>query len=52
MIRQTYVTSLKVGFGLSSPRKGVNVPNEEKTFIDRKGNLGTSATGESKGEGF
>jgi hypothetical protein len=33
--------SLKVGFGLSSPRKGVNVPNEEKTFIDREGNLGT-----------
>ncbi len=42
----------KVGVGLSSPRKGVNVPNEEKTFIDREGNLGTSATGESKGEGF
>jgi hypothetical protein len=37
--------SLKVG----CPRKGVNIPNEENTFIDREGNLGTSATGESKG---
>jgi hypothetical protein len=44
---QNSKASLKVGFGLSSPRKVVNVPNEEKTFIDREGNLGTSATGES-----
>ncbi len=41
-----------MGFGLSCARKGVNVPNEEKTLIDREGNLGTSATVKAKVKAF